>query len=196
MRFLVGALLILAGGPAAGLVPDHALDYVIANVGQTDPEVRFFVRNAGYTAFFTSREVVFRAQGRADGEAPVVRQVFVGANPDPTVDGAHPLTGEAHFFIGDDPARWRTNVSTWKGVRYCDLYPGVDLLYEAEARRLKSTYVVAPGADPGVIAVRYAGTNGVRVRDDGALVVGGRNRLPGGVRSRQPSRRRARLPRG
>ena len=30
-------------------------------------------------------------------------------------------------FIGDDPTLWHSNIPTWGGVRYVDLYPDVDL---------------------------------------------------------------------
>ena len=38
-----------------------------------------------------------------------------------------------------------------------DLWPGIDLHYEATASRLKYTFVVEPGADPNLIQLAYEG---------------------------------------
>ena len=54
-------------------------------------------------------------------------------------------------------------------IIYRDLYPGVDLVYRAEGRNLKSEYIVAPEADPGRIRIRYEGASGLSVDQDGSL---------------------------
>jgi hypothetical protein len=56
-------------------------------------------------------------------------------------------------------------------VAYRALYPGIDMVYGGEGRDLKSEFVVAPGADPSRIRVRYAGAGGVRIEEDGALAI-------------------------
>ena len=38
------------------------------------------------------------------------------------------MTTTVSYFIGNDPAQWRPDVPVWGGVRYVDLYPGVDLV--------------------------------------------------------------------
>ncbi|MGQ9793467.1 MAG: DUF7948 domain-containing protein [Anaerolineae bacterium] len=37
------------------------------------------------------------------------------------------LETSVNYFLGNDPAQWRTDVPVYAGVRYNDLYPGVDL---------------------------------------------------------------------
>jgi hypothetical protein len=56
-------------------------------------------------------------------------------------------------------------------VAYRALYPGIDMVSGGEGRDLKSEFVVAPGADPSRIRVRYAGAGGVRIEEDGALAI-------------------------
>lgn len=81
------------------------------------------------------------------------------------------LPGKSHYFLGRDPARWRTDVPQFARVRYAAVYPGIDLVYYgAEGRReLEYDFVVAPGADPGRIRVAYRGTQRVRTDRDGNL---------------------------
>ncbi len=101
----------------------------------------------------------------------VIRLTFDGANPQPTLEGLAPLPGGVNFFLGDDPAQWQNNLPTYEGIVYRDLYPGIDLVYRGTEGRLKSEFVVAPGADPGQIRLRYEGADNLSIRDDGALVI-------------------------
>ncbi|TEU19650.1 MAG: hypothetical protein E3J21_03145, partial [Anaerolineales bacterium] len=52
---------------------------------------------------------------------------FVGANPHPRLEPFNRLDTHVSYFVGRDPAKWRADVPVWGGVRYVDLYPGVDL---------------------------------------------------------------------
>lgn len=56
-----------------------------------------------------------------------IRLTFPGANPQPALEPLHPLTTTLSYFRGDDPAGWQANVPVWGGVRYVNLYPGIDL---------------------------------------------------------------------
>jgi hypothetical protein len=62
-----------------------------------------------------------------------------------------------NYFIGGDPTKWQTNVPTYAGMSYTGLYSGIDLRYDGSDGQLKSTYVVAPGADPAQVRWRYLG---------------------------------------
>ncbi|MFN7921050.1 MAG: SBBP repeat-containing protein [Bryobacteraceae bacterium] len=87
-------------------------------------------------------------------------------------------TGHANFYRGNDPAQWRQDVAIYGGVLYRDLYPGIDMAYgSAAGRRVKSEFVVAPGADPAPIRMQYGGAKSVVVSAGGALEV----TLPNGV---------------
>jgi sugar lactone lactonase YvrE len=87
---------------------------------------------------------------------------LVGANVKAAVTGAEELPGKSNYFIGNDPQKWRTNVPNYAKVRYQGVYPGVDLVYYGnQGGRLEYDFVVAPGADPSVIALEV-GADGVR----------------------------------
>jgi hypothetical protein len=108
----------------------------------------------------------------------VLRLRFEGANPAPELTGAERLPGIVNYFIGNDPAKWRTNLPTYAGVAYQELYPGIDLHYDGVEGVLKGTYTVAPGADPSHIRWRYDGATSVSVDEaTGDLLI----RLPTGA---------------
>lgn len=64
-----------------------------------------------------------------------LKLTFPGANPHPRLEPFDRLETSVNYFIGNDPAQWRTDVPVYAGVRYRDLYPGVDLEITGEGGR-------------------------------------------------------------
>ena len=82
-----------------------------------------------------------------------LRMNLVGANHEASVVGVGELSSKVNYFVGNDPKKWRSNVSTYAKVRYKDVYPGVDLVYHGNQGQLEYDFVVAPGADPRAITL-------------------------------------------
>lgn len=159
----------------------------VANAGQARPEARYTVNGAGHALYFLENEVLFASQAnRFAGKRPgmrdrqlqrlelqmsTLRLGFVGANRSPEIDGGAQLSGVANYFLGNDPAQWRVNVPTFQGVVYRDLYPGVDLRFGGIQGELKSEFILQPGVDPGVIAMRYEGAKSLRLSANGDLLI-------------------------
>lgn len=137
------------------------------NAGQTNPVVRFQTRGLGGGLFFTLGEVVLSlsAASKQDGPA-VVRLRFEGANSTPEVVGLEPLPGRVNYFYGNKPDHWHTNLPTYAGVVYRQLYPGIDLRFDGTSSRLKGTYTLAPNVNPGLIRWRYEGVEKMQVDED------------------------------
>jgi hypothetical protein len=101
-----------------------------------------------------------------------LRMQLGGANATPAGVGEAALPGVAHYYLGNDPAAWRTNVPTYRQVRYRDVYDGVDLVYYGSGGQLEYDFVLAPGADPSAISLRFPGADAVTVDAHGDLVLG------------------------
>jgi len=136
----------------------------MANQGQAPGRVRFMAKNSGLTAYFLPREIQLRGPGA------LLRIRFEEANPHAILEGANPLPGRANFLIGR-PERWHTGVPTFDSVRYRNLYPGIDMIYGARGRQFKSEFIVAPGADPARIRIRYRGAAIPAIQADGGLSI-------------------------
>ncbi len=122
-----------------------------------------------YTAEFQRRESL-RTGMRP--EFDLLRVMLLGASQNPHIAGIDPLPGRNNYFAGKDPADWRTGISTFAGVKYQGVYQGVDLLYHGNNRtQLEYDFVIAPGANPKQITLRFAGANDLRIDRDGNLVV-------------------------
>jgi Carboxypeptidase regulatory-like domain/Beta-propeller repeat len=145
------------------------------NQGQTDGRVKFHARGAGYELFLTQREIVLTLQPRL-GSTDRLRLRLAGSSRGAKPEGVDPLPGKANYFIGSDPAKWRTNVPTFARVRYKDVYPGIDVVYYGTRTRLENDFVVAPGANPGAIALAFSGASTIAIDDTGRLAL----RLPSG----------------
>jgi len=149
----------------------------IANTGQTDPNVKFQVKGAGHSIFFTPNEIAFVAfptpnePGNQATTSSVVRSSLANSNPNPTISGLEKLPGVANFLLGEDSSKWQTNVPTFNGVVYQNVYQGIDRVFKGTEGQLKSEFLVAPFADPSQILMNYTGVNDIRLRDDGALIL-------------------------
>lgn len=138
--------------------------FFIPNQGQAPGGVRFMAKGSGLTAYFLSDEVAFRASGQP------VRLRFEGAAPGVRIEGDGALSGRVNFFTGSED-RWRTGIPVYSALEYRGLYTGIDLSYGIAGSNLKSEFIVAPGADPRLIRIRYLAAGPVRIDSDGALLV-------------------------
>src|SRR6267378_3573236 len=165
-----------------------------ANQGQTDPRVKFLARGQGYTVFLTQggeavltlhkpapKPKSLRAAAHAPAAEPepetltpsaVVRMSLAGANRTPQLGGADELPGKANYFIGNDQTKWRTNVPLFTKVKYRDVYRGVDLVYYGNQKELEYDFIIAPGADPHSVTLKFTGQKNLSLDAQGGLVLG------------------------
>ncbi|MBN1963519.1 MAG: SBBP repeat-containing protein, partial [Anaerolineae bacterium] len=90
---------------------------------------------------------------------------FAGADPAPLLEPFDRLDTRVSYFLGSDPAGWHADVPVWGGVRYRDLYPGIDLEVTSAGGELLPRLVAQPGADLSMVRLRVQGAEGVDVRD-------------------------------
>src|SRR6266849_6403601 len=105
-----------------------------------------------------------------DMPGSVLRMKLRNANAAAKVTGLDELAGTSNYFIGNDPKKWRSNVSTYAKVKYEEIYSGIDLVYSGNQRQLEYDFIVAPGADPRRIAFDVSGAKRIRRDAQGELV--------------------------
>ena len=165
-----------------------------ANQGQMEKQVRFLSRGSGYTLFLTStgeavltlRKPVKSDEGNErsalitvlgedkslpDMHTATVRMRLIEANPQPQVTGLEELSGKVHYFMGNDPKKWRADIPTYARVQYRDVYPGIDLVFYGNQRQLEYDFIVAPGADPAAIMLGIEGTEQIVLDAEGHLIL-------------------------
>jgi hypothetical protein len=112
-----------------------------------------------------------RLESPSEHSSPhVLRMRLAGANPAPTIRGDEVLPGKVNYFIGNDPAQWRTNIPTFGKVRMTEVYPGIDLVYYGNEGQLEYDFVLAPGANPNQIAMEFEGSDRLELDAHGDLI--------------------------
>ena len=96
---------------------------------------------------------------------------FANANPTAEILPLDIQPGKSNYFLGNDPAKWRTNVENYSQVRYKSLYPGVDLLFYGNQRMLEHDFIVQPGADYRAIALDISGSRKIHKNADGSVII-------------------------
>src|SRR6266403_438585 len=161
------------------------------NQGQTAREVRYVSYGSGYELFLTPQEAVLALRAnkpldlsplhrtaslralrkaRRSGQVTAIRMRLEGANPEPRIAGTDPLPTKVNYFIGNDPKKWRTDVPSYARVKYTGVYPGVDLVFYGNQRRLEYDFVIAPGSDPKAIRLALEGARKLRISARGDVV--------------------------
>jgi len=162
------------------------------NKGQLDEAVKFMSHGAGYDLFLTANETVLRvhkprtqqvdklkdlsrtstAPDENVREGTVLRLKLLGAGSSAQVAGQDELPGKVNYFIGNDPAKWRRNVPTYRKAYFKDVYPGIDVVYYGQQRELEYDFVVAAGANAKLIRFSVEGADQIRLDKTGKLLLG------------------------
>lgn len=161
-------------GRAAGAALARAPLMFVENIGQFAQATRYALYGspAGLALaddglWLTIREP-HAAPARIDAPERSVRieLSFVGANQRPQIEPLDRLDTHVAYYTGADPRAWRSDVPAWSGVRYRDLYPGVDLELSGANGALSSRLVARRPADLWPVRLRVQGA------DDLALAEG------------------------
>lgn len=154
----------------------------VENVGQVDRRYAFTASTSAGSIGVTRRgDIVYATRG--DNTSPVSERLSSrrlrprGADSAPT---------RVSYFVGADPARWKSDIATWSRVSLGQPWPGIDLDLRANAGTVEKVFRLAPGSDPGKIRIRVEGA-GLRIDADGSLLVLDAGRAEGALRFSAPA---------
>ncbi len=147
-----------------------------------DPRVAFLARTSAGTLFVTRHgQLVYSLQGSrgnpvtrdataggAQGRSWVLTETMIGARARPT--GGVASATRVSRFVGNEAARWQADVPAFDTVSLGEPWPGIRVELAARGADVEKLFHVAPGADPGRIAVRLRGARRVELAGDGTLV--------------------------
>jgi hypothetical protein len=167
-----------------------------ANLGQTDPRVKFLARGSGSELFLANSEavLVLTKPAPSDTKAPenaqpisslatgkskrpaklqstALRFSLVNANSAAQISGLDELPGTSSYFIGDDPRRWVTAAPNYSRVEYRGVYSGIDLQYYGAGRNLEFDFDIAAQADPSEIRLKIDGADSLTATSSGDLAI-------------------------
>ncbi len=184
-------LLGLASVPATAAVPAARMELSALAAGplyfEADDAARFVARGQDCSVLLApDSATLVLSKPAGDGGARLaegfpgersaptrfVRLQLQHANPAAVMSGLEPLRTRANYFLGNDPARWRTGVPLFTQVQVDEVYPGTRLIYHADhSARLEYDFILQPGARPERIAFGIEGADQITVAAPGDLVL-------------------------
>lgn len=153
---LAAVLALVASAPARAQsnkahqrVQPEAIQF-IENNGQWHSSARFRASAQSSYLWITDQSIVYDYQQASGGH--VVSMEFAGARPT-AVHGNTRLDATTTFFtLGRS-----STAQSYSSLTMQQLYPGIDLVVHSDSGALRYDFIVAPGASPQSIAMRFRG---------------------------------------
>ena len=93
---------------------------------------------------------------------------LVGANPNPEIIAEQPSEDYLNYYNGVTPEAGATFVRYYQKVTYKNIYPGIDLEFEARVgteKPVEYNFIIHPGAVASQIRMKYNGANDVQLNE-------------------------------
>jgi hypothetical protein len=166
----------------------HAAIYFVPNLGQWQHDFKFKGISPNADIYLEHDGVKFLVGHPANNdkmaafkngavtEAPILdfhayKITWVGANLNAATEGGLAASHYSNYFLGKDPQRWKSHVSSYKEVSYRNAYPGTDFRFYTSGTDLKYDIILKPGANPNLVQLRYDGLDGLQLDKAGNLVL-------------------------
>ncbi len=81
------------------------------------------------------------------------------------------MAAKANRLLGGDPSQWRQGLPLFEAVAFKEVYEGIEVVYYGSNAQLEYDFVVAPGADPARVRLRFSGVDRLAVDRHGDLVL-------------------------
>ena len=136
----------------------------------TASPAHYLARNGSYAVLVGAGEASVAVHDAKSGKQQTLRFAFENANPAAQLEAMEPQPGVTNYYVGPDASKWRLGVKSYARLRSAGVYPGVDVVYYGDHRRLEFDYVVAPKADPSAIVLAFSGMDKLSKESNGDLV--------------------------
>jgi len=150
------------------------------NLGQYPANVRFLRRASGTTGsqIYLTRDAMVLRNG--------VRLQITDVDPAAVMEGVSSSSTIYNYYVGSNPANWRTNVRLSTGVRLANIYPGASALFTNTIQAIGLSSIgrgaivltLQPGADLSRFRLRVLNIDTVPFEGPGGIWFSG-GRIPG-----------------
>ncbi len=159
----------------------------IENVGQFDPQARFQLRGGGKISYLSPGAIWMtyletlpdnirskdyksnRQMLNSPRNGVNLRISFVGANANPEMVGFNSIDTDFSYYVGNKPEQWHTHVPVWGGVRYKDIYPGVDLEISSEDDQWTWKVIAKDDASLDQVRLQVDGADKLALREGSVI---------------------------
>ncbi|TVM00546.1 MAG: hypothetical protein CV087_13155, partial [Candidatus Brocadia sp. WS118] len=104
---------------------------------------------------FTRRDTALRVPA-TQSTAVALKEEFIGAKIS-GIKGEGESVTKVSYFKGNDPSKWKSNISTYELVNLGEIYDGIELKLKAHGNNVEKLLYVKPGAVPEQIKISLSG---------------------------------------
>ncbi len=99
-----------------------------------------------------------------------VKVNLLGTNEHPTPKAEQITQAYYNYFVGNDPKRWQSYVSSYRSVIIENIYQGIDQRYYFDKGYLRYDYIIHPGAVLPQLRLEIEGAYSTWINEKGELV--------------------------
>ncbi|HNB81885.1 MAG TPA: hypothetical protein PLP14_07295, partial [Chitinophagaceae bacterium] len=188
LHILLAVVLLLAHLPAGahGRSSGNPVEY-IENKGQwqapflfkgVTPRGDIYLKEDGFRILLSDDQNHDKVHGVRHGWIPAPQTLnfhafdihFVQSNPHPEMEGEKPQKHYYNYFLGKDPAHWKSEIHPVMAVNYKQVWDGIDAHIYSEESNIKYDFIVHPGADYRQIQLSYQGVDKVELRNQNLVL--------------------------
>jgi roadblock/LC7 domain-containing protein len=100
----------------------------------------------------------------------VISERWVGGKVQ-AIKGEEELQTKVSYFIGNDPSKHKSGLSTYRYVSLGEVWSGVEVKLKATQKTVEKLFYLKPGADPSKIVVEVDGAKGLKLSKDGEIII-------------------------
>lgn len=168
----------------------------ITNQGQMDEQVKYYASTFGGTVFITKHgEIVYSLPKKTEEEKSyhgkyegigyagkknpaqnshettktlALKETLVSGKTN-SIRGEGEAVTQVSYFQGNDPSKWKSNITTYKEVCMGEVYKGIELRLRAYGNNVEKLFFVKPDVNPDQIQLRLDGAESIRINNAGQL---------------------------
>lgn len=146
---------------------------ILYRVGLTSGDM--YLEKQGFTyAFHNASEVYHKNHDghkhrKLELKGHAVKTRFLGSNAAVQIAESDYSSSYSNYFLGNNPAKWKSQIRDVGRVLYTNLYPSIDMEIRGTANHLKYSFTVGIGKNPSQIQFQVDGAKRVYVDEIGNL---------------------------
>jgi len=87
------------------------------------------------------------------------------------IRGEEELETKVSYFLGNDPAKHRSGLASYRYLSLGEVWPGVEIKLQASQKTVEKLFYLRPGANLGKVRVELEGAQNLRLSQEGELVL-------------------------
>ncbi|RLD75665.1 MAG: hypothetical protein DRJ10_14860, partial [Bacteroidetes bacterium] len=143
----------------------------IKNSGQQNPDIAFYANTFSGTINITHSGEILYSIPADSTNTRTLKESFITTTPSENreIKGEKQSQTTVNYFIGNDPKKWQSSLSTYQTVNMGELWQDIELKLNAYGNNIEKLFYVKPGADPKNIEINLEGAKKIKI-EEGQLI--------------------------